>query len=175
VSDEGTIESETGRAAVEQVVRRNGDQQIVARLERGTLAAGDRVRAHVALEARRPTMANHTGTHLLHAALRQVLGEHVTQAGSYVGPDKLRFDFRHGAPLTPDELERVEALVNRWVGENHPLHVFVTERERARELGAMMLFGEKYGEYVRVVEIDQVSRELCGRRARRRACAGSKP
>jgi alanyl-tRNA synthetase len=162
VSDTGTIESETGRAAVEQVIRRDGDQQIVARIERGTLSAGDRVRAHVALEARRPTMANHTGTHLLHAALRQVLGEHVTQAGSYVGPDKLRFDFRHPAPLTPDEVEQVEALVNRWIGENHPLHIFVTERDRARELGAIMLFGEKYGEYVRVVEIDQVSRELCG-------------
>jgi alanyl-tRNA synthetase len=162
VSDHGYIESENGRAAVEQVVRRDDDQQIVARLERGTLAAGEPVRAHVSGEARRPTMANHTATHLLHAALRQVLGDHVTQAGSYVGPDKLRFDFRHSSPMTPDEVARVEEIVNEKIIENRPVHIFVTEREHARELGAMMLFGEKYGDQVRVVEIPDFSRELCG-------------
>jgi alanyl-tRNA synthetase len=107
-------------------------------------------------------MANHTATHLLHAALREVLGDHVTQAGSYVGPDKLRFDFRHGAPLTDEEAGRVSAIVNEHIVANHPLHIFVTTQEHARELGAMMLFGEKYGEHVRVVEIPEVSRELCG-------------
>ena len=162
VSDHGYIESENGRAAVDQVLRRDDDQQIVARLERGTLAAGEPVRAHVSGEARRPTMANHTATHLLHAALRQVLGDHVTQAGSYVGPDKLRFDFRHPSPMTPDELRQVEEIVNEKIIENRPVHIFVTEREQARQLGAMMLFGEKYGEQVRVVEIPEFSRELCG-------------
>ena len=107
-------------------------------------------------------MANHTATHLLHAALRGRLGDHVTQAGSYVGPDKLRFDFRHSAPLTPEELADVERVVNEHVVANHPLHVFVTSRDHARELGAMMLFGEKYGEHVRVVEVPGVGRELCG-------------
>jgi alanyl-tRNA synthetase len=162
VSDTGVIESDTGRAAVEQVIRQDEDQQIVVRIEDGTLSAGERVRAHVNAEARRPTMANHTATHLLHAALREVLGMHVTQAGSYVGPDKLRFDFRHDAPLTPEQVAEVERIVNRRIFENRPVHTFVTSRDRAQELGAMMLFGEKYGELVRVVEIPGYSRELCG-------------
>jgi alanyl-tRNA synthetase len=162
VSDQGVIESDNGRAVVEQVIRQDSDQQIVARIEHGTIAPGERVRAHVLGEARRPTMANHTATHLLHAALREVLGDHVTQAGSYVGPDKLRFDFRHDAPLTPAQVRQVEAIVNRHVFENRPVHTFVTEKERAQQLGAMMLFGEKYGDQVRVVEVPDVSRELCG-------------
>ena len=162
VSDSGVIESDTGRAVVEQVIRLDDDQQVVARLEEGTLAQGERVRAHVASDLRRPTMANHTATHLLHAALREVLGDHVTQAGSYVGPDKLRFDFRHDAPMTPEQVRRVEDIVNRWILENRPVHTFVTEQARARELGAMMLFTEKYGEQVRVVEVPGVSLELCG-------------
>jgi alanyl-tRNA synthetase len=162
VADHGWIETESARAVVEDVVRLDDDQVVVARLEHGELHAGERVRAHVDAEARRPTMANHTATHLLHAALREVLGDHVAQAGSYVGPDKLRFDFRHGAAMTPGEVARVEEIVNARIVENHPLHIFVTTQPAARELGAMMLFGEKYGEHVRVVEIDAVSRELCG-------------
>jgi alanyl-tRNA synthetase len=86
----------------------------------------------------------------------------VTQAGSYVGPDKLRFDFRHSAPLTADELADIERVVNEHIVANHPLHIFVTSRDHARELGATMLFGEKYGDHVRVVEVPEVSRELCG-------------
>ena len=162
VADAGWIETDAARAAVEDVVRLDDDQVIVARLEHGQLHKGERVRARVDGEARRPTMANHTATHLLHAALRGRLGEHVTQAGSYVGPDKLRFDFRHSAPLTAEELADVERVVNEHVVANHPLHIFVTSRDHARELGAMMLFGEKYGEHVRVVEVPGVGRELCG-------------
>jgi alanyl-tRNA synthetase len=107
-------------------------------------------------------MANHTATHLLHQALQEVLGDHVRQAGSAVRPDKLRFDFTHSDALTREERERVEETVNRHVFENRPVRAFLTPIEEARTLGAMMLFGEKYGDIVRVLEVDGVSRELCG-------------
>ncbi|HEU4971143.1 MAG TPA: DHHA1 domain-containing protein, partial [Gaiellaceae bacterium] len=123
---------------------------------------GDRVLARVPWSVRFPTMANHTGTHLLHQALREVLGEHVRQAGSAVRPDKLRFDFTHEQALTGDEREAVERRVNELVFENRPVHVFETPIDEARALGATMLFGEKYGEIVRVVEVPGYSIELCG-------------
>ena len=108
------------------------------------------------------TMRNHTATHLLHAALRERLGTHVRQAGSYVGPDKLRFDFTHGERLSPEELEDVERRIAEWIAGGHPVHAVETTREEAERLGAMALFGEKYGDWVRMVEVDGVSRELCG-------------
>jgi alanyl-tRNA synthetase len=107
-------------------------------------------------------MKNHTATHLLHAALRRRLGTHVRQAGSYVGPDKLRFDFTHGERLTGAELEDVEGLVSGWITDNHPVRAIETTRAEAEALGALALFGEKYGDWVRMVEVDEVSRELCG-------------
>jgi len=120
------------------------------------------VRAAVLWSERFPTMANHTATHLLHKALQRVLGEHARQAGSAVRPDKLRFDFSHEKALTATEREEVERLVNEDIFANHPVHTFVTPIDEARELGAMALFGEKYGDMVRVVEVKDVSRELCG-------------
>jgi len=163
VTDRGTIELDDGSGTRAELVEayRLGDDQVL--LFRGEgFSAGDRVRAVVPWSVRFPTMANHTGTHLLHRALREVLGEHVRQAGSAVRPDKLRFDFTHSAPLTPAEREQVERRVNEWIFENLPVHVFETTLEEARRLGAMMLFGEKYGEIVRVVEVPGVSAELCG-------------
>jgi alanyl-tRNA synthetase len=120
------------------------------------------VRAMVERETRLATMRNHTATHLLHAALRQQLGTHVRQAGSYVGPDKLRFDFTHGDRLSDEELAAVESLVGGWIAQNHPVRAIETTRAEAEALGAIALFGEKYGDRVRMVEIEEVSRELCG-------------
>jgi alanyl-tRNA synthetase len=107
-------------------------------------------------------MANHTATHLLHEALREILGEHVKQAGSAVRPDKLRFDFTHAQPLSAAERDEVERRVNEAIFANHPVITFETTVDEARGLGATMLFGEKYGDIVRVVEVRDVSRELCG-------------
>jgi alanyl-tRNA synthetase len=163
VTDRGTIEldDQPGTAAeLVEAYRFDVDQALLFRGE--GFAAGDRVRASVPWSIRFPTMANHTATHLLHQALREALGEHVRQAGSAVRPDKLRFDFTHERALTPEERDAVERRVNEIVFENRPVHVFETPIDEARRLGATMLFGEKYGEIVRVVEVPSYSVELCG-------------
>jgi alanyl-tRNA synthetase len=168
VSDSGLVESTDGavRARVDEVFRLSGgeDQVLVVTPEVGELAPGAHVRAVVDRRARHATEANHTATHLLHAALRRRLGEHVRQAGSSVQPDKLRFDFTHGQALTPQELRDVEDDVNRWILENHRVRALTTTLDEARRLGAMALFGERYGDVVRMVEIGDgsFSRELCG-------------
>ena len=162
VTDQGYIEhEETGARAILRAADRLGDDQILT-FEGEGFAEGDRVRAVVDWHARFPTMANHTATHLLHKALQDVLGDHVRQAGSAVRPDKLRFDFTHTQALSADERKEVERRVNEKVFENLPVHAFVTPIEEAKKLGAMMLFGEKYGDEVRVIEIPGYSRELCG-------------
>src|SRR5256886_4616318 len=125
-------------------------------------AEGMRVRAVVPWSVRFPTMANLTATHLLHKALQDVLGEHARQAGSAVRPDKLRFDFTHPQAVTGAELEEIEREVNERVFQNLPVRAFIVPIDEARRLGAMMLFGEKYGDEVRLVEISGYSRELCG-------------
>ena len=163
VTDQGYVELDDGsgtRAELVEAYRLDEDQVL---LLRGTgFAPGDRVRAVVPWSVRFPTMANHTGTHLLHQALRDVLGDHVRQAGSAVRPDKLRFDFSHGEALTAAEREDIERRVNEKIFEALPVHVFETPIDEARRLGATMLFGEKYGDVVRVVEIPGYSIELCG-------------
>jgi alanyl-tRNA synthetase len=162
VTDTGELVHEgTGATAVLLQAFKLGDDQVLL-FEGSGFASGDRVQAIVSWSTRFPTMANHTATHLLHAALREVLGDHVKQAGSAVRPDKLRFDFSHTQKVTPDELAQVERIVNEKVFEAIPVRTFVTPIDEARKLGAMMLFGEKYGAEVRVVEIDGFSRELCG-------------
>jgi alanyl-tRNA synthetase len=162
VSDAGYVEDEeTGaRAELVKATRLENDQ--VLTFQGKGFSEGMRVRAVVPWSVRFPTMANHTATHLLHKALRDLLGEHVKQAGSAVRADKLRFDFTHPQALTAEEREHVEQAVNEIVFQNRPVRAFVTPIEEARRLGAMMLFGEKYGEEVRVVEIEGYSRELCG-------------
>ena len=146
------------------VIRLGDDQALVLEPVRGELHEGERVVATVDAAARRATQANHTATHLLHAALRARLGGHVRQAGSYVGPDKLRFDFTHGAPLSDEDRAWVEDRVNEQVLANDPVRALTTTLDEAKALGAMALFGEKYGDVVRMVEIGdgRWSRELCG-------------
>jgi alanyl-tRNA synthetase len=163
VTDSGVLvhEENGSEAALLEAIRLEGDDQVLV-FEGSGFANGDRVRAVVAWSQRFPTMANHTATHLLHKALQDVLGDHVRQAGSAVRPDKLRFDFTHPQALTTEERIEIERRVNEKVFENLPVHAFETPIDEARRLGAMMLFGEKYGDYVRVVEIPGYSRELCG-------------
>src|SRR3954453_14721040 len=166
VSDGGVVECADGdcRAHVTEVLRAGEDQAVVLEVETGSLRQGETVVARVDRAARQATQANHTATHLLHAALREALGTHVRQAGSYVGPDKLRFDFTHGQRLSPEELKAVEDQVNAWILQNDPVRPITTTLKEAQELGAMALFGEKYGDVVRMVHIGDgdYSRELCG-------------
>jgi alanyl-tRNA synthetase len=163
VSDAGFIENEETGARAELVVatRLPGEDQVLT-FEGEGFAEGVRVRAVVPWPVRFPTMANHTATHLLHKALQEVLGEHARQAGSAVRPDKLRFDFAHPQGLTEEERVEVERRVNEAVFQNLPVRAYIVPIEEARKLGAMMLFGEKYGDEVRVVDIAGYSRELCG-------------
>jgi len=166
VSDAGTIECEDGdcRLQVSEVLRAGADQAIVVEVLTGPPHQGEKVVARVDRRTRQATQANHTATHLLHAALRRTLGTHVRQAGSYVGPDKLRFDFTHGQRLSPAEVREVEDLVNGWILANDPVRPITTTLKEAQALGAMALFGEKYGDVVRMVQIGEgeYSRELCG-------------
>jgi alanyl-tRNA synthetase len=164
VSDQGHIRGKDWELLVESVVRNDRAQTVVVgEATRGEPAGAESsVLAVVDKTARRDTERNHTATHLLHAALRSELGEHVQQAGSLVAPDRLRFDFSHTGPLTESERRRIEESVNRAIWENTPLEIGQRDYRDALESGAMALFGEKYGDVVRVVEIPGVSLELCG-------------
>jgi alanyl-tRNA synthetase len=134
----------------------------VGRVVEGRVRVGMRVRAAIDGARRAAIRRNHTATHLLHRALQEVLGEHARQAGSLVAPDRLRFDFTHLSPLTAEEREAVEHRVNEVILEGRPVRAAVMPLDAAQRLGAMALFGEKYGEQVRVITVDGFSRELCG-------------
>jgi len=162
VADAGVLRWNGNEARVLDVYRLGEDQALAIESGGAAIEPGVPVEAEVDAEARHATMRNHTATHLLHAALRERLGTHVRQAGSAVRPDKLRFDFTHGQALSPEDLREVEVRINGWVKASRPVRWMNMNRAEAEELGAMALFGEKYGEWVRVVEVDGVSRELCG-------------
>ncbi len=163
VGDRGELrEGETVFRVVDTQAVPEGTRFHIGRLEAGTLETGEVVEAAVDSRTRRNTARNHTATHLLHASLRQVLGEHVRQAGSLVSPEHLRFDFTQGEALSREELAQIESQVNERVLAALPVSTTETEVRAAIEAGAMALFGEKYGDLVRMVSIGDVSRELCG-------------
>jgi alanyl-tRNA synthetase len=163
VGDRGTLSWGEGSAAV--LDTRHPSGELIAhsiRVERGALGVGALVRASVDAERRNATRRHHTATHLLHEALGRILGSHVRQAGSWVGPDQLRFDFNHFAPLTPEEIRAVELLAAEQVLADLPVETVEMDLQAARNAGAKALFEEKYGDRVRVVSVQGFSRELCG-------------
>lgn len=163
VADKGWIRSDSARLYVEDVQKGpRGEHLHTVRVEEGVIHKGDRVTAEIDESLRTDIVKNHTATHLLHRALKDVLGEHVNQAGSLVAPDRLRFDFTHIGAMTEDEIQKVEQLVNQHVWANTEVETFLKPLAEAKAMGAMALFGEKYGETVRVVRVGDYSLELCG-------------
>lgn len=163
VGDTGTIEAEGLKLeVVDTKAPAKGLVCHSVKVVEGTVREGDAVRAVVDELRRKRITRNHTCTHLLHAALRRVLGEHVKQAGSYVGPDRLRFDFTHFEGMTSEQIAEVERVANEAIMQATPTTIYETSLDAARESGVTGLFGEKYGDIVRVVEAGEFSRELCG-------------
>jgi alanyl-tRNA synthetase len=163
VGDTGSVVGREGRGDVLDTYYR-GSKLIVhrVRVNAGSLREGEDVAVTVSSPRRQGLAQHHTGTHLLHAALRRVLGTHVTQAGSLVAPDHLRFDFSHGAGVREGEIEEIEGLVNEQAQANVPVNRLEMNLDEALRTGAMALFGEKYGDRVRVIKIGDFSTELCG-------------
>ena len=161
--DAGEISWPRGRAQVVDTLKPGGEITVHRiKVIKGVLRKGDEIELKVNPQSRSATAANHTATHLLHAALRRVLGEHVKQAGSLVSPERLRFDFSHFEALSPAQLKEVERLVNQGIRGNIALNTTVMDLKEAMQTGAMALFEERYGDKVRLVEIPGVSKELCG-------------
>jgi len=163
VGDTGVIATGSGAAEVFATIAAvTGLTRHSSRITEGRILAGEDAAAAVDVERREAIRRNHTGTHLLHGALREVLGAHVKQAGSLVAPDRLRFDFSHYGPVSAEDLTRVEDVANSQVLANEPVRAYETSRAEAERLGAIAFFGDKYGEVVRVVEAGRKSVELCG-------------
>jgi len=162
VGDTGNIESEKLLFEVTDSKRSDDYTLHIGKIIKGAVKVGDAVKASVNKLDRKKTAANHTATHLLNYALRKALGKHVTQAGSLVAPDRLRFDFTHFEATTPEQLERVEEMVNAEIAESRPVRVYTTSLEDARSKGVITIPGEKYSDVVRVVETVGLSKELCG-------------
>ncbi len=163
IGDQGEIVSPNGTARVlDTIIVADGIILHETEVTRGSLSLGEQVELKV-MESRRQRIAcNHSATHILHAAMKSVLGDHVKQSGSLVTPERLRFDFTHFSPITPEELETIEKIANEEIRANAPLNTAMLEKEEAIKTGAVALFGEKYGDEVRVVSIGNFSKELCG-------------
>ena len=162
VGDTGQLGNVSAKFAVADTQKRGTAYSHIGKLGTGLIKVGDKLAAQVDAERRKAIMANHSATHLMHAALRKVLGTHVQQKGSLVAPDRLRFDFSHNAPVTPEELRRIEALVNAEIRANAPAETREMPYDAAVEAGAIALFGEKYEKDVRVLRFGDFSMELCG-------------
>ncbi|MFF5995563.1 alanine--tRNA ligase [Lysinibacillus sp. KU-BSD001] len=163
IADTGVIEADGFKAIVKDVQKApNGQPLHTVVVESGEMHVGDEMTASVDREKRTLILKNHTATHLMHRALKDVLGDHVAQAGSYVGPDRLRFDFSHFGPATKEELAQVERAVNEKIWEDIEVIIREMPIDEAKAMGAMALFGEKYGDVVRVVAVSDYSIELCG-------------
>ncbi len=163
IGDRGEILGEAAKFEVSDTIKPAEDMIVhKGKIKKGTFNTGDAVLAKIDANDRTDTARHHTVTHILHAVLRSVLGDHVKQAGSLVTPDRLRFDFTHYTALTEREKDRIEELVNERILENHPVTTVVMNIEQAVASGAMALFDEKYGDMVRVVTVQDVSKELCG-------------
>lgn len=165
VGDTGRLESEDGSSLIEVNDCRYGSLKRhihYGKVVEGDFHVGQTIYAHVDETKRYATARNHTSTHMLQKALKMVLGDHVEQAGSFVSPTRLRFDFNHFQPMTAEEIKQVEEIVNQAILKAMPVETFETEIDKAKEMGAMALFGEKYGHIVRVVKVGDYSIELCG-------------
>lgn len=163
VADHGTISNENFEIQVTEVIKApNGQNLHTGEVQFGTVKSGAEVSASVNHKERRAIQKNHSATHLLHAALKEVLGDHVNQAGSLVAPDRMRFDFSHFGPMKEEEIEQVERRVNEEIWNSIEVSIQKMPIEEAKEMGAMALFGEKYGDIVRVVNMAPFSIELCG-------------
>jgi len=162
IGDRGYLSGDSGLVRIEDVQKKSGLYMHYGRIERGTLRLGDPVMAQIDRACRLRAQANHTATHLLQAALKKIVDDSISQAGSLVAFDRLRFDFNCPRPLTPEELQQVEEQVNTWIAEAHSAQIELLPIAEAKAKGAIAMFGEKYGDVVRVIDFPGVSMELCG-------------